>query len=353
MRNLRGTSGWGKDDVSSRLPVISGLPRLLTLISMKLVRLLLPLATLVTYSATPLLAADTVEIKPQWIPGKKYWQTTQSTQSTTVPIGAQKMEQKADSTIEMTATVSKHEDGQQKRVAFKYERSALQMEIAGQKIGFDSAKPGEGTDPLGLAKTFGATVGKELKALFSAKDELVSLENYDEFIKGIGPSPLPGMDTGKLFSRESLTQVIKQSSLMSTPGKPVTTGETWPFSSELEIPSFGKILASGTYTFKGMAQHQGVPCAEIALEGKMTVEKANPDPSSQMGSALAQMNMSIQNSSMKGTLWFDPKLGFVRDSQLIQEMEMTIKNPADPAQALTIPFKQEVSTTLNKVEDAK
>jgi hypothetical protein len=85
----------------------------------------------------------------------------------------------------------------------------------------------------------------------------------------------------------------------------------------------------------------------------MTVEKANPDPSSQMGSALAQMNMSIQNSSMKGTLWFDPKLGFVRDSQLIQEMEMTIKNPADPAQALTIPFKQEVSTTLNKVEDAK
>jgi hypothetical protein len=320
---------------------------------MKLVRLLLPLATLVTFSASPLQAAEAVEIKQQWIPGKKYWQTMQSNQTTTMNLGAQKIEQKGQATTEMTATVTKHEDGQQKRVGFKYERSALEMEIAGQKIGFDSAKPGEGADPLGIGKTFGALVGKELKVLYTAKDEMAGLENYDEFVKGLGPSPMPMIDTGKLFSKESLTQVIQQGSLMSTPAKAVTPGETWPFTSDLQVPGVGKVSATGTYTFKGMAQRGGVPCAEIALEGKMTMEKANPDPASPMAATLGQMDIKILNSTMKGTLWFDPKLGFVRDSQLSQEMEMSIKNPADPTQAVSIPFKQEVSTTLTKVEDIK
>jgi hypothetical protein len=85
----------------------------------------------------------------------------------------------------------------------------------------------------------------------------------------------------------------------------------------------------------------------------MAIDKAKPDPASPLAAALFQMDMKIQNGTMKGTLWFDPKIGFVRDSQLVQEMEMSIKNPTDPTQAITIPFKQEASTTLTKVEDVK
>ena len=32
---------------------------------------------------------------------------------------------------------------------------------------------------------------------------------------------------------------------------------------------------------------------------------------------------------------------------------MTMKNPADPAATITVPLKQEITTTLTKVEDVK
>ena len=116
-----------------------------------LTRLLLPAAALFACTA-PLFAADAVELKQRWIAGKHYFQTMQSTQLTTIDMGVQKMENKSVTTMEMSLAVRAHEDGARKRVTIKYERVAMAMEMNGQKMGFDSAKPGEGTDPLGLRR---------------------------------------------------------------------------------------------------------------------------------------------------------------------------------------------------------
>ena len=50
---------------------------------------------------------------------------------------------------------------------------------------------------------------------------------------------------------------------------------------------------------------------------------------------------------------FDPKLGIARNSQMNQDMTMTMKNPADPSATITVPLKQTVEMTLTKVEDLK
>ncbi len=318
-----------------------------------LTRLLLPAAALLACAAAPLSAADAVEIKQRWIPGKQYFQTLQSTQSTTMTLGAQKIEQKTATTMDMSMAVRAHEDGVRKRVTIKYDRVAMQMEMNGQKMGFDSAKPGEGSDPLNFAKTLGATVGKELKVLITATDEVSEVENYDEFVKSLAPSPVPGMDLAKMYSKESMAQMMKQGALQSLPGKPVKPGDSWPFTTAVDLPQLGKVAIKGTYTFKGMADRGGAPCAEIVSEGQISLDMAKPDPATPSGAALAQLGMKVEGGSLKGTVWFDPKLGFAREAQLTQDMNMTMKNPTDPTATVTVPIKQQITTTLIKVEDLK
>ena len=228
----------------------------------------------------------------------------------------------------------------------------MAMEMNGQKMGFDSAKPGEGTDPLGLAKTMGATVGKELKVLLTATDDISEVENYDEFVKNFPSTAVPGMDMAKMFNKESMAMMMKQGALQALPGKPVKPGDSWPYTTSVELPQMGKVAVKGTYTFKGMAERGGVPCAEIATVGEIALDMAKPDAASPAGAALAQMGMKIEGS-LKGTVWFDPKLGFAREAQLTQEMNMTMKNPTNPAAMITVPIKQEINTTLTKVEDVK
>ena len=237
-----------------------------------LIRLILPAAALFTCAAAPLSAADAVELKQRWIAGKKYFQTMQSTQSTTMSIGPQKIEQKTVTTMDMSMAVRPHEDGQRKRVTIKYDRVAMQMEMNGQKMGFDSAKPGEGTDPLGLSKTLGATVGKELKVLLTATDEVGDVENFDEFVKNLAPSQMPGMDMAKMFTKESMAQMMKQGALQATPGKPVTARRFVALHHTVQLPQMGKVAVNGTYIFKGMVEHGGVQCAEIATDGKISLD---------------------------------------------------------------------------------
>ena len=115
----------------------------------------------------------------------------------------------------------------------------------------------------------------------------------------------------------------------------------------------GRVAVKGTYTFKGMKEHGGVPCAEIATAGEITLDMARADAGSPTGAALAQLGMKAEGGTLKGTVWFDPKLGFAREAQLTQEMNMTMKNPTDPTATLKVPIKQEITTTLTKVEDVK
>ena len=199
---------------------------------MKLRTRILSLAALALWAPLSLRAAETVEIKQHWLAGKKYYQTIQTDQQSTIQIGQQKMEQATSMTMEMTMTVNTPQKGEPKKMTIRYERMAMDITMNGQKMGFDSANPDAGSDPLNLKKTVGATVGQELKMVLNDKDEVETIENYDEFIQHLGPSTVPGFDPSKMFSRESLTQMLKQGGLQglaresrrrrATPGRSTT-----------------------------------------------------------------------------------------------------------------------------------
>jgi Family of unknown function (DUF6263) len=315
-------------------------------------RVILSMTALVLFTQT-LLAADAIDLKQRWIVGKKYDRTMESTHSSTLTIAGQTIETSVATTMEVSEAVRAQQDGKSKRITMKYERVAMDMSMGGQKISFDSSKPDQGNDPLGLAKTMGSVAGKELQVLLSENDEITGIENYDEFVKQLGASPVPGMDMSKMFSKEAVTQMMKGGGLQAMPGHPVKPGDSWPFSTTIDLQQIGKISLKGTYTLKGVADHDGVQCAEIAADAAISMDMTGADAARPAAPALAALGMKVEGGSMKGTLWFDPKLGFVRESEMTESLTMTMKNPTDPSESLTVPNKQNTHTKLTKVEDLK
>jgi hypothetical protein len=300
----------------------------------------------------PLLSAvEPVELKQRWLPGKKYYQTLRTHQTSKVALGDEKLDQSTSVTLDLSLTVDRQKAGEPKRMTIRYERAAVELNINDQKLGYDSANPGANTDPLGLSKTIGATVGKELKLVLDDKDQVTNIENYDDFIKSLPPSQVPGMDPAKMYSRSALTEMLQQGGLYSMPGKPVSPGDTWPFNLQLELPGLGKVSVNGNYTFKGMTDHNGTICAEIVASGTLTLVLA--DVAAKGDSELAALGAAVTGGTVKGSVWFDPQLGCARDTQLVHELTMTMQDPSDPSVKITIPTTQRINATISKVEDVK
>jgi hypothetical protein len=315
-------------------------------------RVILPTVALIIFAGT-LFAADTIELKQRWIVGKKYDQTMESTHSSTLTIAGQTIETSVATTMEVSEAVRVQADGKTKRMTLKYDRVAMDMSLGGQKISFDSSKPEQANDPLGLSKTIGGVAGKELLVLLGENDEITGIENYDEFIKQLGASPAPGMDMSKMFSKEAVTQMMKGAGLQAMPGHPVMPGDSWPFSTTVELPQLGKVSMTGTYTLKGLGDHDGIQCAEVIADGKISMDLSGADAPKPGASGLAALGMKVEGGSLKGTIWFDPKLGFPRESDMAESLTMTMKNPTDPNATLTVPNKENIHTKLTKVEDLK
>ena len=313
-------------------------------------RIVFPIA-LALLAGAPLPAAETFEIQPHWLAGKKYSETIQTDEHSVSGSGPEKMEERTTMTIELTMTVSPRRTGQPKRMTMRYERMAMEVDMNGQKMGYDSANPAAGTDPLEVGKTISATVGQELQVVLDDHDHIVGIENYDDFIKHLAPAATPDFDPAKMFSRQSLIQMLEQGSLQAVPGKPVAVGETWPFGHLLDLPELGKVAVAGSYTLQSVGDHGGALCAEILTDGTLALDmSASSAGGASEGDATA---MKILDGSIKGPIWFDLKLGIARETELVEEMTIAMKDPTDASVTINVPTTATTKVTLTKIEDVK
>lgn len=313
--------------------------------------LLRPLATTfaIVLTASAAYAADAISLKQQWQTGKRYAQSMTMDQVTSIDLGQAKMDQKMNMAIDMSSTVTKHEDGKSKRVAIKYEKMVMNMDMNGQKTTIDSSKPAAAAGPMG--NPFAAIAGKEIRLVLDADDKVTGFENFDELTQAAGGSGNPL--TASFLNKDALSKTIQQSSLQALPTHPVKPGDAWPFTVDLPMPQVGTGQVKGTYTYKGTSQHDGVACAEIAVEGKINFDMASAPASGGEANPAAALGMKIKDGTMTGTVWFDNALGMSRDAEIHQNMTMSMNSPVKPGETMTLPMKQTITTKLTKVEDAK
>ncbi len=299
--------------------------------------------------------AQSIEIKPRWNLGKRYSQTMQMQQESRMSMGAQTIDQKVATTTEMTTSVVPHEDAKKKRLLVRYVRVAMNMDVAGQKMVFDSAKPDAANDPMGVSKILGAYAGKELRLVVDETGKISDFENIEELTKPLADAnPMAGQMLKGMFNKETLTQTFNQAAFKALPGKAVKAGDSWPYAVNVALPQLGTFSIKGAYTVKGMAPHAGVPCAEVTETGELSMELDKNLGGSAAGAAQMQaLGMKIEGGALSGTTWYDPALGMVREAQFNQTMTMRMKNPAKPDETMEIPMKQTVSVVLTAVDDVK
>ncbi len=299
------------------------------------------------------LRAQTLDISQQWAVGKKYFLTTRTAYQSKVVVEGETTEEGMEMTAEMSLAVTPHEDGTRKRMVLRYERIATEVKSNGRKMGFDSAKPKARTDTLGLGKSIGAMVGKNLKLIVDARGEVLEVDNFDELLRQLKGSDLTEPEIRKMFDKDSLNQAVRQGALQALPDKPVAPGDRWPFVKEVKIPQLSKGSIAGTYDFKKMGKRDGVACAEIAVAGTVTADSTEAPKGGASADEATPSQVKITDGAAQGTLWFDPKLGVAREAQLTQKMTISMKNPLDESATLSVPVKQTFTTTLTKVVDLK
>jgi hypothetical protein len=226
------------------------------------------------------------------------------------------------------------------------------MEISsnGKGINFDSNKPGEGNDPRGIGKIVGGVIGKEVKIALNEKDEITDVENYDDLIKALNSSS-SGVDMSKVISRESLIQMVNGHAFNTVPVNRVKPGDGWVFSRKNEFPQFGRINIAGNYMFKGMTDHDGAEVAEVIVDATVSVDSQGADSSKAAAPKADKFATKMQTGSIKGRIWFDPKIGFARETQITQEVTVTKRNFAEASGTMSIHNKQINRAKLTKIED--
>lgn len=299
-------------------------PFLLTLLS---VALMLPAG-----------AEEAVQLRQAWQEGKRYTVSMKLDQSTNLTVAGQNVSQTMHMSSITSLTFRKHEDGLRKRISLQYERISIDSDTNGMKMSADSGKPDDST-PFG--KTIGALVGHEIRMVADQHNKVESVEGVQEALAAAGENNLMAQ---QFLNEAALKRMVAQGGLDSVPDHPVKPGDSWPFSTEMPLPQMGQLNLKGTYTYEKTVQRAGVPCAEIAINSSMT--------GSDSGDTGAGIAARIEMGSIKGTVYFDNALGAARETDMEEEITVSMNNPVGGTERLTIPLTQKIHTAIDKIEDA-
>jgi hypothetical protein len=329
---------------------------------MKLPAFLLPLLAIFFLAAPRAHSQDAITLKQRFIVGKRYEFGMKMTQTTTMNIGGKVMDQTMNMAFKHSMAVTQHEDGKRKRVVMRYGRIAMEMNMAGQKMEFDSDK--KDSPSAGPLATIGGLVGKEFRMLLDENDQMLDVENLDEILKAFASDPIAGKIMGQFLNKDSMKELVQGSMLRAMPNHPVKPGESWPVTYGTKMGQMGSMKVEGTYTFNKPVQLGGHACALIGTAATLTMDMdfakmaGGAGGNAEAAEMIKKMGMKVSDAKMIGSITFDPELGMARDMTMTTNMTMTMTLPpgaqppgGDPK--LVVPIKQSLSNTLLSVEDAK
>ena len=282
-----------------------------------------------------------VTLKFQWVPGKTYLQKMSLDQSLVIPMGAAKVNQAMKMTAETVMKVTATGGAGGKEIEAKHERIRMEMEMGGQKMAYDSAKPEDQTSPFAAV---GGIVGKPFVLVVDEKNHVQAVKGLDEMSKALGANPAAMKMMKQFQDKDAMDQLMNTWISQTLPNRPVKAGDQWPFDANMKLGEMGKFRMVGTYHFKGFAPCDGVDCAVLDMEGKMDVALTAPGKDD-AGNPLAAMMPKFKDGVIKGRIYWDNDLGWMRGMEMQQKLSMSMKNPMDGAE-MSIPMDQKIHTTV-------
>ena len=308
-------------------------------------------AILVTVSAP---AADAIIFNQQYQPGNTYHQTITMEQDMDMDLGASRVQRKTNMAMGFFAAVAPQEQGAKtKRVTVQYDRTVMALSDGQNKFSFDSQSPGAAN--AGPLAAIGLIIGHEFNVVFDEMENVTDVENIEKTLQILaGTDPSSSQIYKQIFNREAVKRMMQQSALRSPRGIAMRPGDSWPFSNDLLLPGIGKLVIRGNYTFKQMAEHKGVQCAEVTAKADINVDLQATDKADEKNLALMQqMNLKVQEGKMEGTIFYDTAIQFPREITMTQSVLLSAKIPNGPKDEIRLPMKQTIGMTLDSFGPTK
>lgn len=282
-------------------------------------KFLLPLFVLVALHSAP---AQKEVLRAGWQPGKLYKQETAMEMAAAVP--GSPAEQKTTMTQTIEIRVQAEPSTGNKLANFSITNIKADMDMAGQKISYDSADPAKAT-PL-LQQTFGGLLNKKFTMVFDKEDKYVETRGLED----LKANPL-GQTTG--MDGRQLSETIRKSFEISLPKGPLAVGETWDIEETLDMQPLSMVVkAKGK--FDSVVEIDGRKHARLLVDGTFSTPSGSASP------------LTVgEGSKFSGESLFDLERRVITSNKSTSDLKMQM-------QGQTIPMKQTVTNKMT-VEDVK
>ena len=294
------------------------------------------LTALALFGLTAVAAAqDQVELNWKFEKGKVFYQKQEIKTVQAMKVSGMDTNQTQDQTFTFSwEPVEQAADGSW---TLKMKVTALKMniDVAGNKIAFDSASPA-GTNAL--QQFFTSVVGTEFKVTVAKDGKVSKVEGRDDFIKKIGAvnAQMTTLLT-KVLSDDAMKQMSDPTFGIS-PGKPVKKGDTWDKKQELNLGPVGAYTVTTKYTLENIDNGT----AKIKSEPKLEFKAANDQND---GLPFRIKSATLKPKPGTGDAEFDTKAGRLKrqTSKVEFEGELDIEIGGQSAK---VEVRQDQTTTV-------
>jgi len=195
---------------------------------------------------------------------------------------------------------------------------ALRVDIGGpMPKSYDSTREGEeaGENDAELAAMFEPILDARLHMKIDPSGHILEIDGLAEVMEEVFDqleNPAVGETFTQMFGEDSLRRMMEVNIF---PSEPVSAGDTWQRTAELEAPMLGTMKFVFESEFQGVEKHAGSECAKIGVSGEMEIERAE-DMSN-------PMEVSLDDSDIAGTMFFALDNGYLIESSMEMGMEFS------------------------------
>jgi hypothetical protein len=252
---------------------------------------------------------------------KPFYQKMTTTTKQDISVMGNKVSQTQTQTFYFSWTPEK-QDGDTWVLKQKIEGVAMEIDIAPNKISYDSTKDTTANNPLG--EFFKALVGSEFKISVSMpKDKeitITKIEGRDEFLKKLGnanPQMQPLLN--QILNEKALIEMAAPT-FAALPNKEVDSNadsKTWKRTSVLDMGPIGRYENAYTYTYDGKDDKK---LDKIKVETQLTYKE--PADGGGVGALPFKITKAKLESKLStGTILYNPDLGRIDKSSMKLELD--------------------------------
>jgi hypothetical protein len=238
-------------------------------------------------------------------------------------------ESKMAQTFEMLLHVSDIGPDGTTTLEMTYDRIKQSIDMGGRGVGFDS-KASEQTAPEAkmMAATLKPLLGLRVTIKLDKDLHPTEVKGFDELWKRLDADPASsGMrkQVERAFGDKQIKKMMEQFMAGSFPSHPVAVGESWKQSENVDMPMIGELNVKATSTLEGIEQYKGRRCAKIRTKAEMTSADTRPT-----SGPTALLGMKMRRCNVEGFMWFDIKAGQMIETDMDQDIVMSMQLPGAP-----------------------